>query len=63
MRNRIAYLFHALQTGFWFLPSLMLSLAAVLALTLLYVDERVDPGMKRSIVWAYSGDRRVHDPC
>jgi uncharacterized membrane protein len=55
MRNRIAYLFDALRTGFWFLPSLMLGLAAALALTLLYVDERVDPGIKGSIAWAYSG--------
>lgn len=55
MRNRIAYLFNTLRTGFWFLPSLMLGLAAALALALLYVDKRFDPGMKRSIAWAYSG--------
>ncbi len=55
MRTRIANWRDALRTGFWFLPSLMLGLAAVLALTLLYVDERVDPGIKGSIAWAYSG--------
>jgi uncharacterized membrane protein len=33
----------------------MLGLAAALALTLLYVDKRFDPGIKASIGWAYSG--------
>ena len=33
----------------------MLALAAVLALTLLYVAERFDPGIRESIAWAYSG--------
>lgn len=55
MRTRIAYWLDALRTGFWFLPSLMLGLAAALALTLLYVDERFDPGIRSSIAWAYSG--------
>ena len=44
-----------LRTGFWFVPSLMLFLAAGLALLLLHVDARVDPGMKTSVRWAYSG--------
>ena len=34
---------------------MMLLLASALALVLLYVDERVDPGIKGSIPWAYSG--------
>lgn len=55
MRPRISQWFDALRTGFWFVPSIMLGLAAGLALTLLYVDERVDPGIKGSIAWAYSG--------
>ena len=55
MRARISQRFDALRTGFWFVPSIMLVLAAVLALTLLYVDERVDPGTRESIAWAYSG--------
>ena len=44
-----------LRTGFWFVPSLMLFLAAGLALLLLHVDARVDPGLKTSVRWAYSG--------
>jgi len=55
MRTRITYWLDALRTGFWFLPSVMLGLAAALAVTLLYVDERFDPGTKQSIAWAYSG--------
>jgi uncharacterized membrane protein len=34
---------------------MMLFLAALLALGLLYVDQRLDPGIKSSIAWAYSG--------
>jgi uncharacterized membrane protein len=55
MRARISQWFDALRTGFWFVPSIMLGLSAALALTLLYVDERFDPGFKESIAWAYSG--------
>lgn len=45
----------ALRTGFWFLPSLMLVLAAALAFGLVYIDQHYDPGMKSSIDWAYAG--------
>ena len=55
MRARFLQLMDALRTGFWFVPSMMLLLAALLALGLLYVDQRFDPGMKSSIAWAYSG--------
>ncbi|MGC2661843.1 MAG: DUF2254 domain-containing protein [Bryobacteraceae bacterium] len=44
-----------LRNGFWFAPMLMLVLACALALVLLYVDERFDPGIKSKIAWAYSG--------
>jgi uncharacterized membrane protein len=44
-----------LRTGFWFMPSMMLLLASALALVLLNVDQRFDPGIKSSIEWAYSG--------
>src|SRR5579875_308317 len=44
-----------LRTGFWFLPCLMLLLATALAFLLVDVDRRIDPGMKSSIAWAYSG--------
>jgi uncharacterized membrane protein len=55
MRARISQWFDVLRTGFWFVPSIMLALSAGLALTLLYVDERFDPGIRNSIAWAYSG--------
>jgi len=55
MRARLSQLLNALRTGFWFVPSAMLVLAALLALVLLYIDGRYDPGMKSSIAWAYSG--------
>jgi uncharacterized membrane protein len=44
-----------LRTGFWFIPTVMLALASALAITMLYIDQRFDPGMSRSIAWAYSG--------
>jgi uncharacterized membrane protein len=45
----------SLIEGFWFVPSAMLLLTAGLALILLNVDRRFDPGLKASIGWAYSG--------
>lgn len=44
-----------MRSGFWFVPLLMLVLATLLALVLLHVDTIVDPGMKASLAWAYSG--------
>jgi uncharacterized membrane protein len=44
-----------LRTGFWFVPTLMLLLASALALVLLNVDQRFDPGINSSPAWAYSG--------
>jgi uncharacterized membrane protein len=55
MHARLNRWLDALRTGFWFVPSLMLFLAAGLAVLLLYVDSHVDPGVKSSIPWAYSG--------
>ena len=55
MRARFAQLFDQLRTGFWFLPSLMMFLAIALALLLLRLDQELDPGIKASLAWAYSG--------
>lgn len=55
MRTKLAHWLDTLRTGFWFVPSTMLFLAAGLAVFLIYVDARVDPGLKSSIPWAYSG--------
>jgi uncharacterized membrane protein len=55
MRTRLTQFFDALRTGFWFVPSVMLALAGGLALLLLHIDRRFDPGLKSSVVWAYSG--------
>ncbi len=55
MRARFSQLLDGLRTGFWFVPSLMLLSAAMLALGLIYIDGRYDPGMRSSIAWAYSG--------
>ena len=55
MHARLTRWLNALRTGFWFVPIVMLALACGLALLLLYVDERVDPGIKSQIPWAYSG--------
>jgi uncharacterized membrane protein len=63
MRPKLSQLLDQLRTGFWFLPSLMLFLAAALALFLLYVDESVDPGIKASLPWLIQADRRAQDLC
>ena len=55
MRARFNLLLDRLRTGFWFLPSIMLVLAAVLAWVLLDVDQRIDPGIQTAVAWAYSG--------
>ncbi len=55
VRARLDRWLDLLRSGFWFVPLLMLLLATVLALVLLHVDTLVDPGMKASLVWAYSG--------
>jgi uncharacterized membrane protein len=55
MRARLQRWIDLMRTGFWFVPLVMLALATTLALTLLYVDQRVDPGIKASLAWAYSG--------
>ena len=55
MRARWYRWLDLLQTGFWFVPMVMLALAFGLALLLLYVDHRVDPGIKDALEWAYTG--------
>ncbi len=55
MRFRWNRLLELTRTGFWFMPMVMLAGACGLAILLLYVDERVDPGIKASLAWAYSG--------
>lgn len=55
MRERLSVLLDRLRTGFWFVPSMMIVLAIGLALWMLWLDERVDPGINASLPWAYSG--------
>ena len=55
MRARIDQWIDRLRTGFWFLPCLMIFLAVALALILLRLDQKVDPGINASLAWAYSG--------
>lgn len=55
MRALVEQLIDGLRTSFWFLPCLMIFLATALALTLLWVDKKVDPGMHASLAWAYTG--------
>lgn len=56
MRARWARWIDLLRTGFWFVPMVMLGLAFGLALLLLNVDHRFDPGIRDSLSgWAYSG--------
>lgn len=55
MRARWIRWLDILRTGFWFVPTVMLTLSCGLALSLLYVDERFDPGVKATLPWAYSG--------
>ncbi len=55
MRATVSRWLDAIRTSFWFLPMVMLALAAGLALLLLYIDRRFDPGMKSTLAWAYTG--------
>lgn len=55
MRGRLQRLIELARTGFWFMPMLMLAASCGFALLLLYIDERVDPGIKAILPWAYSG--------
>ncbi len=55
MRERLLLWFDRLRTGFWFVPIVMLSLAGVFAEAMLYLDRRVDPGLKNALAWAYTG--------
>jgi len=55
MKTQISRWLELIRTGFWFVPMAMLALSAALAILLLHVDERVDPGMREVLSWAYSG--------
>ncbi|HEX2917514.1 MAG TPA: DUF2254 domain-containing protein [Edaphobacter sp.] len=55
MRARLNRLIEILQTNFWFVPLIMLSLSGALAIALLAVDQRYDPGVNSNLGWAYSG--------
>ncbi len=43
------------STGFWFVPTVMVVLAAVAALGMVALDRRLDPGLRTTLDWAYSG--------
>lgn len=55
MRARLSRWLDEIRTGFWFVPMVMLAGAAALALLLLSVDRRLDPGTESALSWAYSG--------
>lgn len=55
MRARLDRWLDYLRTGFWFVPLVMLVLATILAVVLLSLDRRYDPGIRSSFSWAYSG--------
>jgi uncharacterized membrane protein len=55
MHARLNQWLDQMRTGFWFVPLIMLVLACGLAVALLYLDRRVDPGATSSLAWAYSG--------
>ena len=55
MRVKLAQWRDALTTGFWFVPTVMTVLAAILAFLLVAADQRLDPGTESTLGWAYSG--------
>jgi uncharacterized membrane protein len=55
MHARIRHWIEEVRTGFWFVPIVMLLASSVLALALLYLDGHLDPGVKSTLRWAYSG--------
>lgn len=55
MKTQISRWLELIRTGFWFVPTAMLVMSAGLAILLLHVDERIDPGLTEALSWAYSG--------
>lgn len=55
MRARVHHWMEVVRTGFWFVPLLMLVAACGLALCMLFLDEKLDPGIQATLPWAYSG--------
>lgn len=55
MGARIRHWIEIVRTGFWFVPIVMLLASCVLALALLWIDGHLDPGIKATLHWAYSG--------
>jgi uncharacterized membrane protein len=55
MNARIERWLDELRTGFWFVPLVMLAAAAALALFILHLDDTLDPGIRATLVWAYTG--------
>ena len=54
MRLRLRHLWDTVSSGFWFVPSVMTALAAVLAVVMLHVD-RYDIPSDTRIGWLYAG--------
>ncbi len=55
MRTRLFRWLELLRASFWFVPSVMLFASTGLALLLLRIDARIDPGTEAAMQWAYSG--------
>ncbi len=55
MRSRVLAIWEELNANFWFVPSLMVAGAMVLATVSIGLDRAVDPSWAPLIAWAYTG--------
>jgi uncharacterized membrane protein len=55
MRTRLASLWEALRTSFWFVPAVLTAAAAALAFATLWVDHRLGERWVEEAEWVYTG--------
>ncbi len=55
MKARLLLLWDRIHSSYWFLPALMLLLAAVLAFALIALDQRIENDSLQGMWWVYTG--------
>lgn len=55
MRARLQLLWERIRSSYWFVPTLMLALGAVLAVGMIGIDQRVETDDLRGLWWVFTG--------
>lgn len=55
MKTRLLNLWYYFRSSYWFVPTIMATLAIVLAIGTTIVDEALPPGVTRHLGWLYNG--------